>query len=132
MRPRELASGLLMLLWLHGCEPGGREDAGPRLPPPPDSVPAMLATGQRLYLEHCVDCHGDHARGTPDGPPLVHPVYRSSHHADVAFQLAVQRGVRAHHWRFGDMPPVPGVAAGDVREIVRYVRWLQVEAGIEG
>src|SRR5687767_2589260 len=30
-------------------------------------------------------------------PPLVHPTYRPAHHADVAFSLAVQRGVTNLH-----------------------------------
>ena len=54
-----------------------------------------------------------------------------SHHGDAAFLFAVQRGVAAHHWRFGDMPPQPQVTAGEVEAIIPYVRWLQREAGIQ-
>ena len=66
----------------------------------------------------------------PEGPPLVHIIYEPSHHADAAFILAAERGVRAHHWSFGDMPPRPGVSRMEVMEIVRYVRWLQRESGV--
>jgi hypothetical protein len=70
-------------------------------------------------------------RATATGPPLVHPVYRPGHHADVAFELAVRRGVRAHHWRFGDMPPQPAVPPGEVGQITRFVRELQQANGID-
>jgi hypothetical protein len=42
----------------------------------------------------------------------------------------MQRGVAAHHWRFGDMPPQPQVSAAEREEIIAYVRWLQRDAGI--
>ncbi|MGH7317985.1 MAG: c-type cytochrome, partial [Candidatus Rokuibacteriota bacterium] len=67
----------------------------------------------------------------PAVPPLVHRIYRAAHHADVAFELAVRRGVRAHHWRFGDMPPEPAVARVEIVQITRYVRELQRANGIE-
>jgi hypothetical protein len=62
---------------------------------------------------------------------LVDAVYRSSHHADSAFMLAVRRGVRAHHWLFGDMPPQTEVTDRELADIVRYVRELQKANGIE-
>jgi mono/diheme cytochrome c family protein len=92
--------------------------------------PAELADGQPLFETHCSACHGVAGVGTEQGPPLVHRIYEPSHHGDAAFQLAVARGVRAHHWRFGDMQPVSGVSETDVARIVAYVRWLQREAGI--
>ena len=103
----------------------------PDLPPPPTEVPAAYADGAAAYTRHCASCHGAFARGTDTGPPLVHPYYVPSHHGDAAFLFAVQRGVAAHHWRFGDMPPQPQVTAGEVEAIIPYVRWLQREAGIQ-
>jgi hypothetical protein len=49
----------------------------------------------------------------------------------MAFQRAVALGVPAHHWRFGNMPPIPGVDQPAVERVVAYVRWLQRQAGIE-
>ncbi|MBV1864502.1 MAG: cytochrome c, partial [Rhodobacteraceae bacterium] len=74
---------------------------------------------------------GDNAGGR-DGlaPPLVHKIYEPSHHGDMSFLLAAQNGVRAHHWPFGNMPPVAGVTRGDVVGIVSYIRELQRENGI--
>ena len=42
------------------------------------------------------------------GPPLVHKIYQPGHRSDMAFVLAAQNGVRAHHWPFGNRPPVEG------------------------
>jgi hypothetical protein len=48
----------------------------------------------------------------------------------MAFVLAAKNGVRAHHWKFGNMPPVKGLTQADVKYIARYVRELQRENGI--
>ena len=97
----------------------------------PGPVPAGLVEGERLFTDNCARCHGRLAAGTEAGPPLVDAVYEPNHHADIAFQRAVALGVPAHHWRFGNMPPVPGVDEAAVERITAYVRWLQREAGIE-
>lgn len=86
--------------------------------------------GEALFDANCAPCHGGRGVGTGQGPPLVHRIYEVGHHADAAFYRAVAIGVRAHHWRFGDMPPVPGLAPDEVMAIVRYVRWLQQVSGI--
>jgi mono/diheme cytochrome c family protein len=93
-------------------------------------VPAEFKPGQGLYATHCAKCHGVDSRGTDTGPTFLSKTYTPYLHADIAFHLAVDRGVRAHHWRFGDMPKIQGVSREDVRAIVEYVRWLQREAGI--
>lgn len=93
-------------------------------------VPAEFQRGAELFQANCVACHGEAALGTSQGPPLVHIYYEPNHHADIAFEMAVGRGVRAHHWNFGDMPPVAGLSQAEVTEIVAYVRWLQREAGV--
>ncbi len=87
--------------------------------------------GEALFNEKCATCHGDNAAGR-DGmaPPLVHKIYEPGHHGDAAFFRAAKQGVRAHHWRFGNMPPVPGVSDDDVAKIVGYVRELQRANGI--
>lgn len=94
------------------------------------AVPAELAAGEGLFDANCASCHGEAALGTEVGPPLVHVFYEPSHHGDAAFVLAAERGVRAHHWRFGDMASVPAVTRDDVAAITAYVRWLQRQAGV--
>ncbi len=105
------------------------EHTGGPLRIPELSVEAQA--GKRVFDLYCARCHGESAGGSPAGPPLVHRTYQAAHHADVAFELAVRRGVRAHHWRFGDMPPEPAVTPGEVAQITRYVRELQRANGIE-
>lgn len=96
----------------------------------PTLSPAAEA-GRAAYDRRCLQCHGPHGAGSAAGPPLVHRVYRSAHHADVAFALAVRRGVRAHHWRFGDMPPQVDAPPEEVEAITRYIRELQRRNGID-
>lgn len=92
---------------------------------------AEQATGKALFDGSCAACHGANAAGSDQGPPLVHRIYEPSHHGDMAFVLAARQGVRAHHWRFGDMPAVEGVSDSDVQQITAYVRTLQRANGIE-
>lgn len=91
---------------------------------------ANVAKGNELFDANCVVCHGVEAKGTKQGPPLVHKVYKSSHHSDLAFQWAVSKGSFQHHWDFGEMPPVKGVTPDQVGHITAYVRRLQQRAGI--
>jgi mono/diheme cytochrome c family protein len=99
-------------------------------------LPAQLSPeatiGQRAFEAKCAECHGTNATGQNGvAPPLIHRTYEPGHHADEAFQRAVQNGVRAHHWPFGNMPPVEGLTRADVQYIVRYVREVQRENGIQ-
>jgi len=93
--------------------------------------PPELAQGKTLFAQNCSVCHGPAGDGTTQGPPLVDIIYEPNHHADAAFILAARNGVRAHHWRFGDMAPLPNVTDSMVLEIVGYIRWLQRQVGIE-
>ncbi|HJU03712.1 MAG TPA: cytochrome c [Nitrospiraceae bacterium] len=94
------------------------------------AMPAGLQPGEAKFNANCARCHGERAAGTSQGPPLVHKIYEPNHHGDFAFQRAAANGVRAHHWKFGDMPKIEGVTAADVEQIIAYVRWLQRQAGI--
>ena len=86
--------------------------------------------GAALFAENCARCHGDAGDGTDMGPPLVHKLYEPGHHPDFSFQRAVKNGVIAHHWDFGDMPPVAGLSEDEVTQIIAYIRGLQREGGI--
>jgi mono/diheme cytochrome c family protein len=135
---------LAALAPLAACGDGGAgAHAGHAMPPAAEARPVLPAdwtpsaptprehaNGERYFVENCVRCHGQNALGTAVGPPLLHPFYEPSHHADEAVQLAVAYGVQAHHWGFGNMPPVPNLSRAQVAEITGYIRWLQREAGI--
>ena len=95
------------------------------------SVPAEFQVGETTFNANCAACHGKQAAGTDHGPPLVHKIYEPHHHGDQAFLLAAANGVRAHHWEFGNMPKIDGVTPENVDQIVKYVRWLQRQAGIQ-
>jgi len=85
------------IVWRWGPEPTG---GAIRIP----ELSAEAQAGKRAFDLSCARCHGENAGGSAAGPPLVHRTYQTAHHAGVAFELAVRQGVRAHHWRFGDMP----------------------------
>lgn len=109
----------------------------------PDDATAMIAVsvpplgaveqaGAAQFDAHCAQCHGRNGAGVEGvGPPLVHVIYEPAHHADGAFYAAVQLGVRAHHWEFGDMPRQPHVAERDITRIIAYIRALQRANGID-
>ena len=92
--------------------------------------PSKARQGEIAFNARCAICHGANAAGTAMGPPLAHRIYEPGHHQDFAFRNAVRNGVTAHHWQFGNMPPLPGVSDRDVDAIICYVRELQLAAGI--
>jgi mono/diheme cytochrome c family protein len=98
------------------------------------TVPELSETaneGEAAFNRLCASCHGRNAAGQ-DGvaPPLIHKIYEPGHHGDASFLLAARNGVRAHHWPFGNMPPVEGITDPEIAEIVVYVRELQRANGI--
>lgn len=98
----------------------------------PQTFSDAALTGRSIFANTCAACHGENAVGRDGlGPPLVHRIYEPSHYGDEAFQIAAAQGVRAHHWRFGNMAPVPGLTRGDVAMVIAYVRELQRANGIE-
>ena len=98
-------------------------------------VPALSAEAQggaQLFEANCSQCHGRNGAGQDgSGPPLIHKIYEPSHHGDISFLRAVQFGVRAHHWTFGDMAPVDGVSTRQAGQIITYMREVQRANGIE-
>ena len=111
-------------------------DADRAAPTPPEQVivpelSPLAANGKILYDAGCSVCHGVNAAGTDKGPPLIHNLYRPGHHGDGAFAQAANNGVTAHHWRFGNMPPIRGgVTQAEIRQIVKYIREMQEANGV--
>lgn len=129
-----LAAGLLLIVVGYhvfisgGHHPGGGEAIVEVVVP---SLDEDAAAGEILFSGSCASCHGTNAAGMEGlAPPLVHIIYEPNHHGDGAFYSAVQNGVRQHHWRFGDMPPVEGVSEAETAKIINYVRILQRANGI--
>ena len=96
----------------------------------PENLSAIALDGKILFDRTCADCHGENAAGSSNGPPLIHKIYEPSHHGDQSFLLAARNGVRAHHWKFGNMPAQPDVREVEIEAIVVYVRELQRANGI--
>ena len=110
--------------------PIGAPLVAPKLP---ETLSPMAVTGKRAFDAKCASCHGENAAGiNGTAPPLIHFIYEPNHHPQIAFLSAVQKGVPAHHWGFGDMAPVPGVPPGIVKSIEAYIREVQRENGIPG
>ncbi len=119
---------LTLCLAVVACGEPPKQEASSRAAGP---APAEFTGGEAKFKANCMPCHGPEGTGTQQGPPLVHKIYEPNHHGDEAFQRAAANGVRAHHWQFGDMPKIATVTPADVSEIIRYIRWLQRQAGIQ-
>lgn len=124
-----LVLGLGLMGWrLLGPAGEGPEARAAEIVVPELSAPAKF--GKKGFDDNCAECHGQSLAGTDKGPPLIHDFYNPGHHSDAAFYAAVAKGVRQHHWRFGDMKPLPQVSEDEVRMIIRYVREMQRANGI--
>ena len=121
-----VGASLLVWQWSGSNRTGTGEKLIVRVP----ELSNLAARGKVAFESTCATCHGVNGAGTDQGPPLVHDIYNPGHHADGAFFIAATRGVRQHHWRFGNMPPQPQVSQDQLAAIVRYVRELQVANGI--
>jgi len=97
----------------------------------PGQLSEIAMLGKQAFDIKCASCHGENAVGQNGvAPPLVHKIYEPNHHGDESFQRAVAMGVRAHHWKFGNMPAIEGLTRADVKAIIAYVRELQRHNGI--
>ncbi len=90
-----------------------------------------LALGEEVYGEACASCHGGDLRGTDLGPSHLSIVYEPGHHSDESFRSAISNGSPAHHWTFGDMPPVGGLDDEQVEAVIAYIRDVQEREGFE-
>ena len=106
----------------------------PTAEPTPTATPEARFSGtdgRSLYGQACAVCHGQNLEGTNAGPTFLNRIYAPWHHADISFIFAVERGVRAHHWNFGNMAPVEGLTHEQVLAIIAFIREQQRAAGIE-
>lgn len=117
---------LLFIILLSACT----DSDAPSPDEPVPAAPTEFSAGEQLFNNNCAGCHGKGAKGSDRGPTFISKIYEPGHHGDGAFHMAVKRGVRAHHWNFGNMPKISGVSQSEVDQIIGYVRWLQRENGI--
>jgi mono/diheme cytochrome c family protein len=121
-----LAAGAGLSVWQFAKPTGTHHPMSVKVP----DLSSLALAGKGAFDENCAACHGPNASGTDKGPPLIHDIYNPGHHADEAFYRAAQRGVRRHHWRYGDMPSQPQITPEQMSAVVRYVRELQTANGI--
>lgn len=138
MRVRNLAALVVMIavVWAAWRSwPSPEPEVTPSGPPLVNvTVPVLGAqeiAGEAAFNDNCASCHGRNAAGQQGvAPPLVHKIYEPGHHGDEAFVRAARQGVRAHHWPFGNMPPVRGITDTEIDGIIAYIRTLQRANGI--
>jgi len=137
-----VATGISVVLVAVGIVAfGGGDDASSALPRDPMTGktefdipvqdPVLVAEGAAIYQASCASCHGADLRGTAVGPSHLSIIYNPDHHGDRAFASAVVNGVEAHHWNFGDMPPVAGISEADFVRLIAFIRERQRLDGFE-
>lgn len=122
---------LAMSLFLIACDRLSPEERRQALHLPPLGFKGDTRKGLTIFQTNCVACHGPSGSGTVQGPPLVHQVYRSNHHANLSFHLAVRDGVKSHHWNYGDMKPIPEITPEETEHVIAYIRREQRRKGLE-
>lgn len=127
VRPRAITGMAAFLLLSFGAV---AQAQSMKIPKPSDSLTPNAGRGKVLFATQCASCHGADLKGSDKGPPMLHKVYEPSHHGDAAFQLAAARGVRAHHWPFGDMASVTTVTPDEVAHNIAFIRAEQRKIGI--
>lgn len=123
-----LALGALACGGADDATAGTGKDAGE---PTSQGGTVDLALGEDVYQANCAQCHGEDLKGTDQGPSQLSIVYEPSHHPDEAYVAAIAQGSPAHHWEFGDMPPVEGLDDDEVASVIAYIRSVQEAEGFE-
>ena len=86
IRPVSLFLAVIVML-LTGCE----NNQTPRLQTPSHSLvgstPTEYSKGESLFNTQCAPCHGQAAKGTNQGPPLISKIYEPNHHNDFSFDI---------------------------------------------
>jgi mono/diheme cytochrome c family protein len=120
---RSALAAVVVASWVLAACGAGTSDEGTSGGTGPD--------GAGLYERHCASCHGADLRGTDRGPSQLSEVYEPGHHPDASFRSAITAGSRAHHWDFGDMPPVDGLDDAEIDAIIAHIRARQQAEGFE-
>ncbi len=124
--PALIAGGALFGVWQFVAPSNGQTAQSVIVP----ELSQRGELGRVAFDNNCAQCHGENGSGTDSGPPLVHIIYEPNHHGDASFFSAAERGVRQHHWPYGDMAPQPQVSQEEMGDIIQYIRELQRANGI--
>jgi len=123
--------GVTLLLSLAACS----EAESPNPPqakaaPAAAAKPVSLETGERLFRQHCAQCHGENAQGDPnwrklrpDGsfpPPPLNGTGHAWHHSMAVLKATIRDGTA----RLGGTMPAWGDKLTEA-EIEAIIRWFQ-------
>lgn len=133
--------GIIFLLLITACTTAAPQQATTTSapPPPPTPDPALVASGEALYAQHCAECHGENLEGEAewqerdeDGSFRAPPHDASGHtwhHSDRALREAIlQGGARLGDLGNSDMPAYAGILSDqDVEAVLTYIKstWPQ-------
>ncbi|WP_043113242.1 c-type cytochrome [Solimonas flava] len=122
--PAELRAIAVYLKSLHDI---GAPPASGRQAPPPKVVAAMKPRGERLYREHCAQCHGDDGEGrAPAAPALAgnRAVLMNSAVDPIRIVLfgGYAPGTAGNPRPYGMPPFAPTLGDEQIAEVLSYVR----------
>ena len=86
---------------------------------PYDSRPDAIAAGEKLFHQHCAECHGEDAEGR-HAPNLRSPGVQNATPGELAWLL--RNGNLAHR-----MPPWAGIPEQRRWQVVSYIKSLGVK-----
>ncbi|MEK9642712.1 MAG: cytochrome c [Paracoccaceae bacterium] len=116
---------LIIAAIAYSLVPSGSSDASAEEGAPivkieiPGQLSEIAMLGKQAFDIKCASCHAENAVGHNGvAPPLVHKIYEPNHHGDESFQRAVAMGVRAHHWKFENMPAIEWMTRADMKVMI--------------
>ena len=93
---------------------------------PQKSVPEDYLSGQEYFHKVCASCHGADAGGGNRAPSFLQKIFHSTKFSDKKIANTILNGTKS-----GSMPSQKNkVNAMRIREIIKYIRFSQREAGM--
>jgi mono/diheme cytochrome c family protein len=92
--------------------------------PTPAAAAAVAKDGEAIYMAKCNNCHGPDGAGKPAIAKMMNVTMKPLGSAEVQaksdadFKAVITAGT-------GKMKPVAGIAAGDLDNLIAYVRTLK-------
>lgn len=123
---------ILILIVLTFFTMWGREKISIRASPNIPELSTLAQAGRVIINTQCKECHGVDGTGySRNGPPLLHPMYRSEIYPDHHFKRVLREGRPQKNWRFGPMPAQPQLSDADMNGIIAFVREVHTATGVE-
>jgi mono/diheme cytochrome c family protein len=91
---------------------------------------ALHEAGRRIYVMHCLNCHGEQGQG--DGPDAAKHLPRPASFAEMRPSYAAARRVIDNGVRGTDMPSWPLLTSPEIQAVTFYVRSLYTNSRAAG